>query len=53
MEKKEIYIFIVEDMSLARQMIKEHFEKGKITYAEVMDADKREKVTQALELIAD
>ena len=51
--KKEIYIFIVEDTTLAKQMIKDHFEKGKITYAEVMDEDKREKVVKALELIAD
>ena len=48
---KDIYVFIVEDEELARQMMKEHFSKDKFTYAEVFEEEKRERIVDALKLV--
>lgn len=48
--EKDIYVFIVEDPELGQTLFKEHFNRGKITYAELQPASKRERIVRALKL---
>ena len=48
---KQIYVFICEDEETSKAIIKEHFSREKITYAEMFDEDRREKITSALALV--
>ena len=47
--KKEITIFISEDAETSKKIIHDHFDKDKVTYAEVMPVKNREKVVKFLE----
>ena len=49
--EKSIFVFIVEDIELARQMMHDHFDKEQFTYAEVFEDNQRDKIIKALESI--
>ena len=49
--EKEITIFISEDAETSKKIIHDHFAKNKVTYAEVMPAQNKEKIVEFLESI--
>ena len=48
MEKKRIYILIVEDDQLAKDLVHTHFDNKKITFAQTVLEENREQVVDAL-----
>ncbi len=48
-ENKEIYVFVCEDKDSARQIIDSHFEKGKVTFAQLFKEENRDKIVKAIE----
>lgn len=49
--KKYITIFICEDRETTELIMKKHFEKDKVTYANSLPAEKREEIVKVLETI--
>lgn len=46
---KEFYILFVEDKEVAKDLIKQHCQMGgPITYAQIVDSEKRAEVVEAL-----
>lgn len=50
---KEIYVFIIENEVLAKDLISEHFKADQITYAAMFKPEKRQEITAALDKIED
>lgn len=50
-EKKDIYVLMVEDTELAKSLIKDYFNKEKITYAKVINLEQRELATKLLDVV--
>lgn len=49
--EKKLYVFICEDQQLAKTLVKEHFDRHKITYAHVMSFEKRTEIVDALDKV--
>ncbi len=49
MKQHEITIFICEDEETKKEIIQKFFDKNKITYANILSADLREKIVKAIE----
>ena len=47
--EKEITIFICEDKELARRLIRDHLANGQMTYVNIVDAEKRQTIVDAIE----
>lgn len=51
--EKEIHVFIVEDLEVAQRLVKEHFAPGgSMTFAAIVDEDKRQELVDAINEIA-
>ena len=48
---KDVFVFIVENEGLAKELIKQHFSKEGITYAAIYKKAAREAITEALDTI--
>ena len=48
---KEITVFICEDDDTAREIVGKYLVAGKVTYAEMLPAENRSKVVEALEAL--
>lgn len=47
-DRKDIYVFVVENEQLAKALIRDHFEKDGITYASMVDETKRDELVEAI-----
>lgn len=49
----DIHVFIVENLELAKALIRDHFRQDGITYAAAFDESKQQEITDALDTIQD
>ncbi|KKN16778.1 hypothetical protein LCGC14_0972400 [marine sediment metagenome] len=51
--KKEITVFISEDTKTSKEIIKKYLFEKRITYANILPAEKRDEVVEAIEKLED
>jgi hypothetical protein len=50
-ENKELYVFICENHAVARGIIKEYIDMGKVTFGQMFPVGKRQDIVDALDAI--
>lgn len=51
MKEKDIAVLIIEDEPLFKNLVREYFEKGRVTYAALFKESQRKDVTDALDSV--